>query len=217
MDFSGGSSAAAGREVFRRGCITCHGPDGRGTPRSTLGFEPPSTFPDFTGGKATAREPNHDWKAIITDGGPARGFSEIMPSFAEALTAEQIDELVQYLRSLCRESSWPRGELNLPRGLMTEKAFPEDEAVKLRNPSPDAMRARDLMVFQAIRNEVPSCVTIPAIETPQPYCGQLPSHLLVVKPALVARVRRVTRSARGKLPSRCLSTNKNSAVPSPAR
>ena len=102
---------------------------GRGTPKSTLGFEPPPTFPDFTACKATAREPNLDWKAIITNGGPARGFSEIMPSFGEALTSEQIDDVIQYLRSLCRESSWSRGELNLPRALVTEKAFPEDEAV----------------------------------------------------------------------------------------
>ncbi len=94
-----------GKEVFQSGCITCHGPDGRGTPKSTLGFEPPTTFPDFTDCNATAREPNHDWKAIITYGGPARGFSEIMPSFVEALTSGQIDMVIQYLRSFCRETS----------------------------------------------------------------------------------------------------------------
>jgi hypothetical protein len=52
-----------------------------------------------------------------------------MPSFAEALTDDQIEKVVQYLRTFCRETSWPRGELNLPRALLTEKAFPEDEAV----------------------------------------------------------------------------------------
>jgi len=30
---------------------------------------------------------------------------------------------------LCRSTRWPRGELNLPRALVTEKAFPEDEEV----------------------------------------------------------------------------------------
>jgi hypothetical protein len=70
-----------------------------------------------------------DWKAIITNGGPARGFSEIMPSFADALTTDQIHLVVEFLRSFCREPSWPRGELNLPRALITEKAFPEDETV----------------------------------------------------------------------------------------
>jgi mono/diheme cytochrome c family protein len=123
------SNLHTGRDIFFGGCITCHGPDGRGTLRSTIGFEPPSTFPDFTDCSSASREPDHDWKAIITNGGPARGFSEIMPSFAEALTAEQIDMVIQFLRGFCREDSWPRGDLNLPRALVTEKAFPEDEAV----------------------------------------------------------------------------------------
>ncbi len=33
------------------------------------------------------------------------------------------------MRTFCRDKSWPRGELNPPRALFTEKAFPEDEAV----------------------------------------------------------------------------------------
>src|SRR5205814_10409383 len=40
-----------------------------------------------------------------------------------------IDKVVQYLRTLCDDPSWPPGELNLPRAWMTEKAFPEDEWV----------------------------------------------------------------------------------------
>jgi hypothetical protein len=33
------------------------------------------------------------------------------------------------MRTFCPDWDWPRGELNLPRALTTEKAFPEDEAV----------------------------------------------------------------------------------------
>lgn len=61
---------------------------------------------------------------MIRDGGPSRGFSQIMPSFGEALTPDEIDKVVEYLRTLCRDDSWPRAELNLPRALVTEKAFP---------------------------------------------------------------------------------------------
>ena len=118
-----------GREVFRATCVACHGVDGRGAPDTSRGFEAPPTFPDFTGCNATTREPDRDWSAIIHNGGPARGFSEIMPSFREALTSGQIEKLIQYVRGFCREPSWPRGELNLPRAFFTEKAFPEDEAV----------------------------------------------------------------------------------------
>jgi len=94
-----------------------------------LGFEKPPQFPDFSDCNGSARERVYDWKATIHEGGPPRGWSEIMPSFAEALTPEQIRKVVQYLRGLCTDPAWPPGELNLPRALVTEKAFPEDEWV----------------------------------------------------------------------------------------
>src|SRR5262249_55757825 len=52
-----------------------------------------------------------------------------MPAFGELLTSQQIDDLVAYLREFCADKRWPRGELNLPRALLTEKAYPEDEVV----------------------------------------------------------------------------------------
>ena len=118
-----------GEEIFKAACIGCHGPNGRGQPQSTLGFEPPKTFPDFTDCNGSTREREADWRATIHEGGHGRGFSEIMPSFAEALTLEQIDKVVGYLRAQCTEPGWPKGELNMPRAMATEKAFPEDETV----------------------------------------------------------------------------------------
>src|SRR3954471_2681876 len=118
-----------GQEIFQAACIGCHGPGGRGQPQTTLGFEPPPTFPDFTDCNGSTRERVGDWQATIHEGRPARGFSPIMPSFAEALTIRQIELVTQYLRTLCPEPVWPLGELNLPRAQMTEKAFPEDETV----------------------------------------------------------------------------------------
>jgi mono/diheme cytochrome c family protein len=118
-----------GQEVFEAACIGCHGPGGKGQPQTTLGFEPPSTFPDFSDCNGSSRERTFDWRATIHEGGPGRGFSEIMPSFAEALTPDQIEKVMKYLREQCSEPQWPLGELNLPRALVTEKAFPEDEWV----------------------------------------------------------------------------------------
>jgi hypothetical protein len=37
--------------------------------------------------------------------------------------------VIAYLRGFCTSPHWPRGELNLPRALVTEKAFPENELV----------------------------------------------------------------------------------------
>jgi mono/diheme cytochrome c family protein len=118
-----------GEQIFKSACAACHGGDGRGTPTEVAGFARPRTFPDFTACSQTTPEPNETWKAIITEGGRFRGFSEIMPSFKEALTSEQIDDVIAYLRSRCRNPRWPRGEFNLPRALVTEKAYPEDEVV----------------------------------------------------------------------------------------
>jgi Cytochrome C oxidase, cbb3-type, subunit III len=118
-----------GEHIYKSACIACHGPDGTGTAQSIAGFERPRTFPDFTQCDQTTPEDNTAWKAVITNGGGYRGFSHIMPSFKEALTSKQIDQVIGYLRGFCRQPGWPRGELNLPRAIATEKAFPEDELV----------------------------------------------------------------------------------------
>jgi mono/diheme cytochrome c family protein len=128
-DANAGLVLNTGREIYQAACAACHGPDGKGTPQSTAGFERPNTFPDFTRCDQTTPELDVDWKAVIREGGPFRGFSQIMPSFGAALTPAQIDRVVAYVRGFCREPAWPRGELNLPRPLVTEKAFPEDEVV----------------------------------------------------------------------------------------
>jgi mono/diheme cytochrome c family protein len=118
-----------GEQIYKTACVACHGPDGKGTPKSVAGFEPPDSFPDFTRCDQTTAELDNDYRAVIVHGGRYRGFSQIMPSFSAALTDDQISKVIGYLRHFCRESGWPRGELNLPRAIVTEKAYPEDEEV----------------------------------------------------------------------------------------
>jgi mono/diheme cytochrome c family protein len=116
-----------GKQIYEAACVACHGTDGKGTPDSIAGFKKPDSFPDFTRCDQTTAELNSDYKAVIIHGGLFRGFSQIMPSFGEALTDRQIDQVIHYLRGFCRSSGWPRGELNFPRALVTDKAYPEDE------------------------------------------------------------------------------------------
>ena len=96
-------------------------------PPSLVAFE--EELPDFTDCDFAAREPDADWIAVAHEGGPVRGFSEMMPAFRGALTEEQLGRVMEYIRTLCTDPNWPRGELNLPRALLTEKAYPEDEWV----------------------------------------------------------------------------------------
>jgi hypothetical protein len=58
-----------------------------------------------------------------------RAFDTTMPAFGEAFSEDEIQAILNYVRTFCNDTRWPRGELNLPRALFTEKAFPEDEAV----------------------------------------------------------------------------------------
>jgi mono/diheme cytochrome c family protein len=118
-----------GRQIYQAGCISCHGPDGKGQSQELAGFERPDSFPDFSDCPTSTPEPDVQWRAIITNGGPARGFSPIMPSFKDLLTSAQISKVVEYLRGFCADNAWPPGDLNLPRPMFTEKAFPENETV----------------------------------------------------------------------------------------
>ena len=116
-----------GRDVYQAACATCHGVDGRGAPKTAVGFDRP--LPDFTDCSFATKEPDGDWSATIHNGGPARGFSPIMPAYRDVLDDDQIDKVIGHLRAFCTDRSWPPGNLNLPRALITEKAFPESEVV----------------------------------------------------------------------------------------
>jgi hypothetical protein len=118
-----------GEKIYKNGCIACHGDHGAGAPETSTEFKRPDSFPDFSRCDQTTPEPNSAWKQTIVEGGPARGFSQIMPAFGELLTDEQINDVIAYMRTFCSNNHWARGELNLPRALVTEKAFPEDEVV----------------------------------------------------------------------------------------
>lgn len=115
------------RGVYTAACAACHGDDGRGRSPSEVGFDVP--LPDFTDCDFAAREPDTDWYAIAHRGGPIRGFDRLMPAFGEALSKAEIEAALAHIRAFCTDARWPRGELNLPRALFTEKAYPEDEAV----------------------------------------------------------------------------------------
>ncbi|MFW6157283.1 MAG: c-type cytochrome [Balneolaceae bacterium] len=121
------TSSTTGQSLYMQACAACHGPNGKGVAQSQLGFETP--VPDFSDCDFASREPDADWIAVAHQGGPVRGFSREMPAFGKALSEQELQQIMDHIRTLCRDDNWPRGELNMPRALATEKAYPEDEAV----------------------------------------------------------------------------------------
>ena len=85
---AGGDIPASGKGIYQAACASCHGADGRGAPASLVGFSTP--LPDFSACDFAAREPDSDWVGIAYEGGPSRGFSEMMPAFQGVLTVDQI-------------------------------------------------------------------------------------------------------------------------------
>lgn len=120
-------SALDGQQLYQAACAACHGSDGRGQSIAIRGFE--IAPPDFTDCSLTTPEADLDWLSVVHQGGPARAFDRMMPAFGDELTVGQIGVVIDHVRTFCAEPGWPRGELNLPRPFVTEKAFPENEAV----------------------------------------------------------------------------------------
>lgn len=118
---------ATGKELYMKACANCHGADGKGVSTMQLGLQ--TAPPDFTDCSFASREPDGDWISIAHQGGPTRGFSNEMPAFGDALSRDELQKIMNHIRTFCKDDDWPRGELNLPRPLVTEKAYPEDEAV----------------------------------------------------------------------------------------
>jgi hypothetical protein len=52
-----------------------------------------------------------------------------MRAWSGEFSANDLSLAVSHLRTFCTDDRWARGELNLPRPLVTGKAFPEDEIV----------------------------------------------------------------------------------------
>lgn len=83
-----------GEVVFKTNCILCHGVNGDGKGRASVLYNPPPA-------DLTRSDKNDDYKRlIITMGGAAMGRSEVMPVWGEQLNADEINDVVAYLRTI---------------------------------------------------------------------------------------------------------------------
>ena len=86
-------------------------------------------LPDFTDCIVATAETTANWAGLVRHGGRFLGLSDQMPAFGDVLAEDEIRAVVARLRDFCTTSGYPLGDLNLPRPLFVEKAYPEDEGV----------------------------------------------------------------------------------------
>ena len=87
--------------LFQELCSVCHGVGGKGDGPSARGLEPKPA--DFTDCKAMAKDSDEVLLRIIKGGGQSVGRSAVMPAWGEALSEQQIDELIKFIRGLCKK------------------------------------------------------------------------------------------------------------------
>jgi mono/diheme cytochrome c family protein len=190
---------ASGEDIYRAACATCHGPDGAGSPRTVVGFDIP--LPDFTDCAFATAEADVDWHAVVHEGGRIRGLDRHMPSFGDALTADQIERVVRYVRQFCAEPAWPKGDLNFPRAFFTEKAFPENEVVYTSSVARGASAAvGNEIVYErrfGARNQIEAVVPIDAAKSASGWQSGLGDVALAFRRTFLSNNRTGTIAAAG--------------------
>ncbi len=97
-----GSRAESAQENYRLYCAQCHGVQGNGQginqTMDGLGVSPR----DHTNAKEMSKLSDRELRLAIAEGGDAVQKSELMPSWGKTLSAEVIDDLVVFLRKLCK-------------------------------------------------------------------------------------------------------------------
>lgn len=118
-----------GKLIYMEVCAACHGETGRSNPDSpvvkALGVQPA----DLSDPLFNSREPASDWHLVVSYGGHDMGLSAMMPAQKDALSADEVINVVGYIKTLADTSDYPPGEVNFFLPIRTKKAFPEDELV----------------------------------------------------------------------------------------
>jgi cytochrome c oxidase cbb3-type subunit 3 len=98
---SSGLAAEKTTVLFQELCSVCHGVGGKGDGPSARGLEPKPA--DFTNCQAMAKDSDEVLLKIIKGGGQSVGRSTVMPAWGDALSEQQIREMVKFIRGLCKK------------------------------------------------------------------------------------------------------------------
>ena len=90
--------AAAGQEIYEQYCALCHGPQGKGDGSLSANLDPKPR--DHTDGAYMNALNDAHLLNVIGAGGAAAGLSPIMPAWKNILSAQQIQDVVAFVRTL---------------------------------------------------------------------------------------------------------------------
>ena len=90
--------AAAGQEIYEQYCALCHGPQGKGDGSLSANLDPKPR--DHTDGAYMNALNDAHLLNVIGAGGGAAGLSPIMPAWKDILSAQQIQDVVAFVRTL---------------------------------------------------------------------------------------------------------------------
>ena len=89
---------ATGRAFYQQYCSTCHGPQGKGDGPAASTMNPRPR--DHTDGRYMNALSDAHLTTVISEGGAAVQRSPLMPSWKGALTPQQIQDVIAYVRTL---------------------------------------------------------------------------------------------------------------------
>ena len=98
---SWGVRAKSGKVLFAGKCLPCHGPQGKGDGPYSLreGIRPR----DLSNGALLSMRTDEFLFDVIKNGGDSVGLSEVMPPSGKSMSEEEINNVVQYVRSeICK-------------------------------------------------------------------------------------------------------------------
>jgi len=97
----GSAQAADTKQMFDFYCAQCHGVkgDGKGI---NVGKDFATDPRNFTNAEDMSKRSDADIKGVIMDGGPSISKSPLMPPWGATLSVAQVDDLLAYIRKLCK-------------------------------------------------------------------------------------------------------------------
>jgi mono/diheme cytochrome c family protein len=92
---------AKARENYQSYCAKCHGEQGKGDGPGAAMLNPKPR--DYTDCKVMQNKKDEELIKVITDGGEAAGMSADMQPWGGTLSADDIRELVKFVRGFCKQ------------------------------------------------------------------------------------------------------------------